>query len=75
MQLQGELLPGEHVVVAPDAFGLARSDEVHLLTTTGLPVDGLAYLYIGAEDGQSLARQPSGEGRFYFSEATPGEPN
>lgn len=73
--LEGELLPGELVVVEPDAFGLARSDEVHLLTTTGLPVDGLAYLYVGAEEGQSLARQPSGQGRFYFSDATPGEAN
>ena len=75
VQLEGELLPGEHVVIDPDAFGLARSDEVNLLTITGLPVDGLAYLYIGAEDGQSLARQPSGQGRFYFSDATPGEAN
>ena len=73
--LEGELLPGEHVVVEPDAFGLARSDELNLLTTTGLPVDGLAYLYVGAKAGESLARQPSGQGRFYFAPATPGESN
>jgi hypothetical protein len=76
LQLEGVLAPGELVVIEPgDAFGLGVAEEVHLLTTTGLSIDGLAYLFVGAGDDQTLARQPSGQGAFYFADPTPGETN
>jgi hypothetical protein len=73
--LDGSLAPGELRVIEPDSFGLGIAEQVHLLTSTGLGVDGLSYLYIGAREDQSLARHPHAEGPFYFADPTPGELN
>jgi hypothetical protein len=77
------LAPGERLVIFADdssepdhaPFQLAGADEVHLLTTQGIEVDGLLYLYPEAPDGWALARVPDGEGRFFARPATMGQPN
>jgi hypothetical protein len=38
--LDGSLAPGELRVIEPDSFGLGIAEQVHLLTSTGLGVDG-----------------------------------
>jgi hypothetical protein len=80
------LAAGEHLVVyagngdAPAGadrapFGLGPGDSVHLVSTRGVVVDGLLYLAVGAGPGESLARQPSGEGRFRFAPPSRGVAN
>jgi hypothetical protein len=76
------LAPGAYLVVAADdggepghaPFQLAAADEVHLARWTGQVVDGLLYVAVG-DAGQTLARQPDGEGLFFAAAPTPGEAN
>lgn len=56
------------------AFELGTADEVHVVTTQGIAMDGLVYLHPGT-NGPSLARQPDGEGLFYLAEPSQGEAN
>jgi hypothetical protein len=87
------LSPGAYLVVFADGtlisdgvpidpahapFKLDIADEVHLLTTTGLGVDGLSYLYpLGPSTPPTvtLARIPSGSGAFFAGTPTPGASN
>lgn len=87
------LSPGAYLVVFADGtlitdgapidpahapFKLDIADEVHLLTTTGLGVDGLSFLYpLGpsAPPTVTLARIPSGSGAFFAGSPTPGASN
>lgn len=64
---------GDGALHAP--FKLGDADEVHILTVTGLGVDGLSYLYPLVDEGPSLARQPDGSGLFYPAEPSPGAAN
>jgi hypothetical protein len=73
-----------HVVWADDAatagldhapFELGVADEVNLLTTTGLGVDSVVYLFPAGSEGRSLARAPDADGRFSLSMPTRGQPN
>lgn len=77
LPLTGELAPGARVVIdlAGAPFGLGVADEVTVLSSTGLHVDGLAYLYFDAPAGDTLARRPDAEGLFYLAPASPGEVN
>ena len=77
--------PGEYAVVIADddpaagpghaPFKLARADEIHLVTIVGRAVDSLVYLHPDGAEGQSLARTPDGDGAFYVSAPTEGQPN
>lgn len=82
------LLPaGQRLVIhadgAPEAgpsharFKLGPADEVHVVTTAGVPMDGLVYLYTGDADarGAALARAPDSEGLFYPCAPSPGAVN
>ena len=55
-------------------FQLAMADEVHVALWTGRAVDGLLYVMLG-EPGQTLAREPDGEGLFFVAEPSRGEGN
>lgn len=73
------LAPGVYLVIDADEdqgapFRLGDADEVHIIDTSGAPVDSLIYLY--REPGRvTLARHPDGEGLFFASEPSPGEAN
>jgi hypothetical protein len=54
-------------------FKLSREDGVQLLDPDGIVIDGV--LFLGAEDGRSLARVPDGAGRFFLRAGSPGAPN
>lgn len=59
-------------------FELGVADEIHLIGTDGLVVDGLLYLYGPGPEAPpvvSLSRDPDGEGLFFERAPTPGEPN
>jgi len=75
LALEGQLGPGGLLVITPETFGLSKAEEVHVLTSTGLGVDGLSYLVSDADDGLSLARMPNAEGPFYLVSPTPGQEN
>lgn len=76
------LAAGAYLVIETDdgaepghaPFQLAMADEVHVALWTGRAVDGLLYVMLG-EAGQSLARQPDGEGLFFVAEPSRGEVN
>lgn len=81
------LEPGAyHLVYADDRpdlgpdharFKLGVADEVHLVTTSGLPMDNLVYLYPDEARGSdmSLARSPDGQGPFQLAAPSPGAAN
>ncbi len=59
-------------------FELGIADEIHLVATDGLVIDGLLYLYPPGPDAPaevSLARVPDGSGLFWERPPTPGAPN
>lgn len=59
-------------------FELDVADEVHLVSTDGLVIDGLLYLYPPGPEGTAdvtLARDPDGSGLFFERAPTPGEVN
>ncbi|HEU5056998.1 MAG TPA: lamin tail domain-containing protein [Kofleriaceae bacterium] len=76
------LAAGAYLVIETDdgaepghaPFKLAAADEVHVALWTGRAVDGLLYIMIG-EPGQSLARDPDGEGLFFPAAPSRGEAN
>jgi len=55
-------------------FQLAMADEVHVALWTGRAVDGLLYVMLG-DSGQTLAREPDGEGLFFIAEPSRGDSN
>ena len=76
------LAAGAYLVIETDdgaepghaPFQLAMADEVHVALWTGRAVDGLLYVMLG-EPGQTLAREPDGEGLFFVAEPSRGEVN
>jgi hypothetical protein len=87
------LAPGERLIISTDGtpivagvpidpthapFSLGVADEIHLLATDGLVIDGLLYLYgPGPESSgeDTLSRDPDGNGLFFERAATPGDAN
>ena len=67
---EGQPIDPEH---AP--FQLGGADEVHLVAIDGIVGDGVLYLYPADGDGATLARHPDGEGLFFATAPSPGEPN
>lgn len=67
--------PAEGAIDAAHApFSLGVADAVHLVTTTGAVLDGVAYLYPPGPDGpddETLARVPNGAGPFFLRAPTP----
>lgn len=73
------LEPGGYWLINADdvdaPFKLSAADEVHVVTTTGIAVDSLVYLYPASGAGESLARVPNGEGLFWLAAPSPGDDN
>ncbi|HUH01884.1 MAG TPA: lamin tail domain-containing protein [Kofleriaceae bacterium] len=77
--------PGEYLVVYADGnpgagldhapFKLGAADEAHVVSATGLPIDTFVYLHPDTAVGQSLARQPDGDGLFHLAAPSPGASN
>lgn len=77
--------PGEYLTIYADddpgagldhaPFKLGAADEAHVVSATGLPIDTFVYLHPDDAVGQSLARVPDGQGRFYLAEPSPGAAN
>jgi hypothetical protein len=87
------IAPGERVIVLADdlpivdgvpidpghaPFELGVSDELHLVSTEGVVIDGLLYLYPPGPNvpaDVTLARDPDGSGLFFERAPSPGEVN
>jgi hypothetical protein len=77
------LAPGAYLMVTADGglagaghhapFKLSREDGVYVIDPDGVVIDSL--LFLGSQDGRSLARHPDGAGRFFYAAATPGAGN
>ncbi len=79
------LAAGDYLVVFADddaaagslhaPFKLGDADQVHIVSTRGETIDSLIYLLPAGSKGESLARQPSGEGLFWISAPSLGSAN
>jgi len=87
-----ELAPGAYLMIEADGtplvegaidpahapFNLGVADEIHLVSITGVVLDGLLYMYPpgpNAPPTVSIARVPDGEGPFWTRPPTPGSAN
>jgi len=72
------IVPGQPIDPGHAPFSLGVADELHLLGTDGIVIDGLLYLYGPGPNGpadETLSRDPDGSGLFFERAPTPGDAN